>query len=93
MVEFTECARELLGRPLPVNLATTRPEGAPQVNPMWFIWDGEFRWFTHSGYRQMHALAADGKTLKAPGAPATSAPTLSRSSTTNTARARRHYTH
>jgi hypothetical protein len=42
MVEIPERARELLGQPLIANLATTRPDGAPQVNPMWFIWDGEF---------------------------------------------------
>jgi PPOX class probable F420-dependent enzyme len=54
MVEIPERARELLGQPLLVNLATTRPDGAPQVNPMWFIWDGEFIWFTHTNYRQKY---------------------------------------
>jgi PPOX class probable F420-dependent enzyme len=52
MVEIPDLARELLGRPLVVSLATTRPDGAPQVNPMWFIWDGEFIWFTHTNQRQ-----------------------------------------
>jgi PPOX class probable F420-dependent enzyme len=52
MVEIPERARELLGRPILCNLATTRPDGAPQVNPMWFIWDGEFIWFTHTNFRQ-----------------------------------------
>ena len=41
MVEIPDRARELLAQPLIVNLATTRPDGAPQVNPMWFIWDGD----------------------------------------------------
>jgi len=54
MVEIPERARELLGRPILVNLATTRPDGAPQVNPMWFIWDGELIWFTHTNYRQKY---------------------------------------
>ena len=54
MVEIPERARELLARPILVNLATTRPDGAPQVNPMWFIWDGEFIWFTHTSYRQKY---------------------------------------
>jgi PPOX class probable F420-dependent enzyme len=54
MVEIPERARELLARPILVNLATTRPDGAPQVNPMWFIWDGEFIWFTHTNYRQKY---------------------------------------
>lgn len=54
MVEIPEKARELLARPILCNLATTRPDGAPQVNPMWFIWDGEFVWFTHTDYRQKY---------------------------------------
>lgn len=52
MVEIPERALELLGRPILCNLATTRPDGAPQVNPMWFVWDGEFIWFTHTTFRQ-----------------------------------------
>lgn len=54
MADIPERALELLGRPILVNLATTRPDGAPQVNPMWFIWDGEFIWFTHTNYRQKY---------------------------------------
>lgn len=53
-VEIPERARELLQRPVLVNLATVRPDGAPQVNPMWFRWDGEFLWFTHTTYRQKY---------------------------------------
>lgn len=52
MVELPERVRALLERPLLVNLGTVRPDGAPQVNPMWFVWDGEFIWFTHTTERQ-----------------------------------------
>lgn len=54
IVEIPQRVRELLERPVLVNLATTRPDGAPQVNPMWFVWDGEFIWFTHTNYRQKY---------------------------------------
>jgi len=30
---------DLLSRPLFAHLATVRPDGAPLVNPMWFLWD------------------------------------------------------
>jgi PPOX class probable F420-dependent enzyme len=32
---------DLLERPLFASFATVRPDGAPQVNPMWFLWDAE----------------------------------------------------
>ena len=32
---------DLLERPLFAHLATVRPDGSPQVNPMWFLWDGQ----------------------------------------------------
>ena|SRR5579871_3900501 len=32
---------DLLERPLFADLATVRPDGAPIVNPMWFLWDAE----------------------------------------------------
>jgi hypothetical protein len=31
---------DLLTRPLFGHRATIRPDGTPQVNPMWFSWDG-----------------------------------------------------
>jgi PPOX class probable F420-dependent enzyme len=37
---------DLLNRPLFAHLATIGPDGAPQVNPVWTIWDGEFLRFT-----------------------------------------------
>jgi PPOX class probable F420-dependent enzyme len=53
-VEIPEHVRALLDRPLLVNLGTVRPDGAPQVNPMWFVFDGEFVWFTHTNVRQKY---------------------------------------
>ncbi|MFG1921909.1 PPOX class F420-dependent oxidoreductase [Cryptosporangium sp. NPDC048952] len=38
--------QDLLTRPLFGHLATTRPDGTPQVNPMWFSWDGTALRFT-----------------------------------------------
>ncbi|WP_030672620.1 PPOX class F420-dependent oxidoreductase [Streptomyces cellulosae] len=42
---------DLLERPLFAHLATIRPDGRPQVNPMWFAWDGEFIRFTNTTTR------------------------------------------
>jgi PPOX class probable F420-dependent enzyme len=44
--------RDLLERPLFADLATVREDGTPQVNPMWYAWDGEFVKFTHTNYRR-----------------------------------------
>jgi PPOX class probable F420-dependent enzyme len=54
MVEIPENVLDLFERPLYASLGTARPDGAPQVNPMWFVWDGEFIWFTHTTYRQKY---------------------------------------
>jgi PPOX class probable F420-dependent enzyme len=51
-VEVPEKYRDLLERPLIASLATVREDGTPQVNPMWFAWDGEFVYFTHTSYRK-----------------------------------------
>ncbi|WP_069165986.1 PPOX class F420-dependent oxidoreductase [Nocardia altamirensis] len=59
MTEIPEKVRDLLERPIYASLGTTRPNGAPQVNPMWFVWDGEFIWFTHTNYRQKFKNVAD----------------------------------
>ncbi|HEV2638103.1 MAG TPA: PPOX class F420-dependent oxidoreductase [Actinocrinis sp.] len=60
MAEIPAGGLELLERPLMASLGTTRPDGAPQVNPMWFVWDGEFLWFTHTNKRQKYKnLAAE----------------------------------
>jgi PPOX class probable F420-dependent enzyme len=44
--------RDLLERPLIADLATVREDGTPQVNPMWFAWDGELIRFTHTNFRR-----------------------------------------
>jgi PPOX class probable F420-dependent enzyme len=43
---------DLLERPLFGHLGTTRPDGQPQVNPMWFSYDGTFLYFTNSTRRR-----------------------------------------
>jgi PPOX class probable F420-dependent enzyme len=43
---------DLLERPLFGHLATVRPDGTPQVNPMWFAWDGTHLRFTHTATRR-----------------------------------------
>jgi len=45
---------DLLQRPLYAHLATIRPDGTPQVNPMWFSWDGEHLRFTNTTLRQKY---------------------------------------
>jgi PPOX class probable F420-dependent enzyme len=46
--------RDLLERPLFAHLATTRPDGTPQVNPMWFSWDGTHLRFTNTTKRRKY---------------------------------------
>ena len=36
-----ESHADLLTRPLFAHVGTNRPDGQPQVNPMWFEWDGQ----------------------------------------------------
>jgi PPOX class probable F420-dependent enzyme len=52
MVAVPDGYASLLERPLYGHLATVRPDGNPQVNPMWFDWDGELLRFTHTSKRQ-----------------------------------------
>lgn len=55
--------RDLLDRPLYGHLATVRPDGTAQVNPMWFAFDGENLRFTHTRTRQkFRNLAANPST-------------------------------
>ncbi|MBO2449277.1 PPOX class F420-dependent oxidoreductase [Actinomadura barringtoniae] len=49
-----ESHEDLLIRPLFVHLATIGPNGAPQVQPIWQIWDGEVLRFTTTTDRQKH---------------------------------------
>jgi PPOX class probable F420-dependent enzyme len=46
--------RDLLERPLFTHLATIRPDGTPQVNPMWSMWDGELLWFSTTTTRRKY---------------------------------------
>jgi len=43
---------DLLSRPLFAHLATVRPDGAPQSNVMWYVWDGSRLRLTHTKTRQ-----------------------------------------
>jgi PPOX class probable F420-dependent enzyme len=52
MTAVPEGYQDLLERPLYGHLATIRPDGAVQVNVMWFDWDGELLRFTHTNKRQ-----------------------------------------
>jgi len=52
MTAVPEDHRDLLERPIVANLATVRPDGTPQVNPMWFVSDGTTIRFTHTDERQ-----------------------------------------
>ncbi|MDT5120492.1 MAG: hypothetical protein QOE30_6231 [Mycobacterium sp.] len=54
MVAIPDGYEDLLERPLYGHLATTRPDGTAQVNPMWFDWDGELLRFTHTNKRQKY---------------------------------------
>jgi PPOX class probable F420-dependent enzyme len=54
MAEIPEGYENLLTRPLYGHLATVRPDGTPQVNVMWFDWDGELLRFTHTNKRQKY---------------------------------------
>lgn len=51
MSSLTEAQRRLLQQPLYAALGTVRPDGTPQVNPMWFAFDGEHIRFTHTRSR------------------------------------------
>ncbi|WP_206448029.1 PPOX class F420-dependent oxidoreductase [Agrococcus sp. KRD186] len=52
MATIPEQYRYLIDQPLFAHLATVRPDGTPQVNPMWFGFDGEHMLFTHTSTRQ-----------------------------------------
>lgn len=60
MTAIPQSHRDLLDRPLIGHLATTRPDGSPQVNPMWFSWDGTYLRFTNTRKRQkFHNIKAN----------------------------------
>src|SRR5215211_3631398 len=47
-----ETHADLLERPLFAHLATVRPDGTPQSNVMWYVWDGAVLRMTHTKTRQ-----------------------------------------
>jgi PPOX class probable F420-dependent enzyme len=49
--QFPSGFEDLWSRPLIGHLATVRPDGAPAVTPMWFMWDGELLNFSHTARR------------------------------------------
>ncbi len=51
-IEVPESHVDLLDRPTFAHLATVRPDGAPQTQVMWFVWDGERVRMTHTKTRQ-----------------------------------------
>jgi PPOX class probable F420-dependent enzyme len=73
MAVIPESHRDLLERPLFAHLATIRPDGAPQVNPMWCKWDGEFLYFTNTTtrykYRNVTANPTVSVSINDPDAP------------------------
>ncbi|MGW4790869.1 PPOX class F420-dependent oxidoreductase [Nonomuraea sp. NPDC004297] len=46
--------QDLLQRPLIAHFATVRADGTPQVNPMWFAWEGGRLRFTSTRHRYKH---------------------------------------
>lgn len=55
-----ESHRDLLEQPLIAHLATVRPDGIPQSNPVWFDWDGEHLKISQTKARQkMHNIDND----------------------------------
>lgn len=64
---------DLLEQPTFGHLATVRPDGAPQVEPMWFRFDGEHVRFTHTTtrakYRNLQQNPAMAMTVSDPGDP------------------------
>jgi PPOX class probable F420-dependent enzyme len=52
MADIPDGYAQLLDLPVYGHLATVRPDGRPQVNPMWFAWDGQLLRFTHTNKRQ-----------------------------------------
>ncbi len=54
MADIPDGYAHLLDLPVYGHLATVRPDGRPQVNPMWFAWDGQLLRFTHTTKRQKY---------------------------------------
>ncbi|HEY5836779.1 PPOX class F420-dependent oxidoreductase [Streptomyces sp.] len=54
MTEIPASHRDMLERPLFGHLGTVKPDGTPQVTPVWYVWDGEFLSFTTSTLRRKY---------------------------------------
>lgn len=54
MTVVPESHLDLLQRPLFGHVGTLRPDGAPQVNPMWLLWDGQHIRLTCTTTRQKY---------------------------------------
>lgn len=62
MSVIPEAYADLLDKLTLANVATTGPKGEPQVNPVWFEWDGEFVQFSQTTGRQKYKnLNRDGR--------------------------------
>lgn len=73
MTEIPESHQDLLRRPLFAHVGTIRPDGTPQVNPMWFQWDGDLLYLTNTTtrykYRNVVANPAVSLSVNDPDAP------------------------
>jgi len=49
-----ETHSDLLALPLLAHVATLGPQGEPQVNPVWFAWDGQYIKLTLTRHRQKY---------------------------------------
>jgi PPOX class probable F420-dependent enzyme len=59
MVEQTQSVipqqyEDLLHSKALAHVATLGPDGEPQVNPVWFDWDGQYLYFSQTTTRQKH---------------------------------------
>lgn len=62
MSVIPEAYADLLDTLTLANVATTGPKGEPQVNPVWFEWDGEYVQFSQTTGRQKYKnLNRDGR--------------------------------
>lgn len=62
MSAIPEKYKDLLETTALAHVATLGPDGAPQVNPVWFGWDGEFIRFSNTKARQkFRNLSNDGR--------------------------------
>lgn len=63
MPEIPADRADLLERPLYGTLGTVRPDNTVQVNPMWFLFDGDAVRFTHTNKREKYRNLAKNKSM------------------------------